>query len=442
LGSDPAFFGGHAGAGIIGIDPDYGNRILRVTDGNTLTQIPGSSFNTGASAEKNVTSYDETVFLFHAQGNALCLAQFDKDEFQATFHGCYRDAGSGGGADFGYTQADNMAFFNYYREKLYRFRIDPATWQLSAELLFDPDGPNCLNGQIAANHWSVHDHALSSDDQTLIAAIGPEQDADPYFVIWNAAMGCAWLNSSSWQVSKGWNTGLQDPVSILWLGGIAPTLPGGIHNAQVDRSGQYGVLTVNHDGLSQKMFWTIGTNQVDATCKQCTSHWACDYGVCFWDLERQTAYDMGQRLIGSSSAMADMDTAESVGEWFSDEHVSHANAEPGEKNIYLVAWQPGRGGSTVTQVWGDEITGINWDGSKRTVRFNKNWNSGFGFWANARCPISRHGNYAICGSDYQMANLDKGFGNGRNQDSCDHNEKIGISGTNGCRTDLLLFELK
>jgi hypothetical protein len=442
LGSNPAFFGGHSGAGIIGVDPAYGNRILRVTDGNTRVQALGTSFNTSASAEKNVTSYDESLFLFHDQKNAVCIEQFEKDTFQATLRGCFSNTGKGGGADFGYTQANNLAFFNYYKQKFYRFQIDPATWKLTPQLLFDPDAPNCLNGQIAANHWSIHDHALSSDDQTAIASIGPQQDADPYFVIWNAQTGCEWLNVKTWQVSNGWDTGLENPTAITWAGGIAATTPGGIHNAQIDRSGLFGILAVHQDGLGHKLFWSIGTNQVDATCKQCVSHWACDYGACLWKLGHKSGYDMGERIMGSSIITEDMNIASVLGDWSNDEHVSHANAEPGEKNIYLVAWQPGHGGSTVTGAWGDEITGVNWDGTQRTVRFNKHWNSGYGFWATARCSISRHGNYAICGSDYQMANLDKGFGNGSNEDTCDHLLKPSIIGTNGCRTDILIFELR
>lgn len=50
LGSDPLYYGGHSGAGVIAVDPAYGNPILRVTDGNLKS---GESFNTGDSAEKN-----------------------------------------------------------------------------------------------------------------------------------------------------------------------------------------------------------------------------------------------------------------------------------------------------------------------------------------------------------------------------------------------------
>ena len=79
----------------------------------------------------------------------------------------------------------------------------------------------------------------------------------------------------------------------------------------------------------------------------------------------------------------------------------------------------------------------------RTIRFNKNWSSGYGgFNGSARCSISRQGHYAICDSDLQMYNLDKGFGNGFNQDTCDHNLMAAQIRTNGCRTDILLFELR
>lgn len=445
LGNNPRYWGGHTGAGKVGIDPAYGNPILRATDG---TMLHGESFNTGSSAEKNSWSYDESMFVGHNENGQLCLFQFDRTAFQATFKGCSQGYGRGGGADFGYTQADNGAFYNYYHNLFYRFVVDTKTWAITADPsfnggkgFFDPDSADCLDGQIAANGWFVHDHALSSDDNTEIAAVGPQQDDDIYFVVWNASKGCRWLNTKTWQASQGWNTGLKSPVDIEWADGIKPTEAGGIHNAQIDRSGAFGILAVHHTGLNRKMFWTLDSNKVDATCKKCVSHWACDYAVCFWDFTHQTSYDMQSLAIGSYNPQSDMDTRAALQQWNTDEHLSHANALPGEKTLYLAAWQTKRG-HPVNKVWANEITGISWDGTQRTVRFNKHWNSGFGgFWGSSRCGISHLGHYALCSSDYQMSNLDRGFGNGRNQDTCDHKKRAAKKGTNSCRTDLLVFQL-
>jgi hypothetical protein len=258
------------------------------------------------------------------------------------------------------------------------------------------------------------------------------------------------MNVQTWEVSQGWNTGLSNPVKIAWGSGTAPLKPGGVHNVKLDRSGQYGVLTINGTSLGHKVFWGIGSNQVNDTCVQCASHWACDYGVCFWRIGgSESGYLMRDLAIPevfttnmrSTVANKDMDVSCANGQWRDDEHASHANAEPGVKNIYLVGFQPNFGGSTVQTVWDDEIVGVNWDGSQRTIRFNKTWTSGYQFQSTARCPISRHGNYALCSSDYQMYNLDKGFGSGKNQDTCDHTLPQG-RGTNGCRVDVLLFELR
>jgi hypothetical protein len=445
LGNNPSFYGGHTGAGKVAVDPAYGNAILRVTDG---TMLQGESFNTGSSAEKNPWSYDETMFIGHNERAQLCLFQFDQNAFQSSFKGCFLNLGKGGGADFGYTQADNGVFYNYSHNQFYRFVIDKSNWTIAADPAFnhgkgsfDPDGPECLDGQMAANKWVVGDHALSSDDNTEIAAIGPQQDADVYFVAWNAAKGCSWLNVTTWQVSQGWNTGRKNPVNIDWQDGVEPTQPGGIHNAQIDRSGVFGILAVHHTGLNRKMFWTIGTNHVDGTCHKCISHWACDFGVCFWDYQKKTSYDMQSQPIGSLLSEPDMDSMAAIEQWHADEHLSHANAEQGAKNMYLAAWQT-KHSASVNQVWEGEITGISWDGSQRTVRFNKHWNSGFGgFWGSARCGISHLGHYALCASDYEMNNLDKGFGNGRNQDHCDHTLNAAHKDTNSCRTDLLVFQL-
>lgn len=447
LGSNKAYYGGHLGAGTVAIDPAYGNRILRVTDANTETELAGRSFNTSSSAEQNVTSYDETMFLAHDEGGRLCLFHFDAADYQAVYDGCTADF-DGDGAEFGYTQADNYAIYTFVGTKLKRLIVDPTTWQIQADPgfngglgSFDPDDADCLDGQIATNHWYVHDRALSSDDQTVIAAVGPAQDLDPYVVVWSASRGCEWLNVQTWQVSQGWNTGLSNPQDIRWLSGAGPTRPGGLHNVQLDRSGTFGVLTINGTSLLNKVFWTLGSNVVDDRCDRCISHWACDFGSCLWDYQYLTTFDMRSLTIGSADFVQEMDNTAAHGKWQDDEHVSHANAESGTKNIYLVGWQP-EGASTVQSVWDDEITGVNWDGSMRTVRFAKNWNSGFSFWATARCQISRQGHYAICGSDYQMYNLDLGFGNGLNEDTCDHTLQAGMVGTNACRTDVLLFELR
>ncbi len=447
LGSDPNFYGGHKGAGMVAKDPDYGNRILRVTDGLTHPTLPGISFNTPASAEKNITSYDETLFILRAEGSQACLFQFDKVNFRATLRSCNLSIG-GAGAEFGYTAANNDAVYNWVGGRMYRFVIDRTNWTASADPkfngtgYFDADSPQCLAGQIAANRWRVHDHAMSSDDQTAIAAIGVGQDKDQYYVVWNAAKGCQWLDVKNWQVSRGWNTGMSSPVKISWKSGPASYAnTGGAHNAQIDRSGAYGVLTVNGAKIGHKLFWTIGTNIVDDSCINCASHWACDYGICFWNQQKGSGYSMSSAPIGATAMTLNMNNVPAMGMLAAGEHSSHANASPGAKNPYLVSWDTNL--NAVHQIWQNELTGVNWDGSQRTIRFNKVWNSGkSGFWSTSRCPISRQGNYALCGSDYQFLNMDLGFGNGLNQDTCDHTRNAGRRGTNSCRTDVLLFELK
>lgn len=451
LSANPAYYGGHLGAGLVAVDPAYKNRILRVTDALTDPTRPGESFATGSSAEKNVTSFDESLFFVHNETGGVCLFQFQAATFGATYRGCFHNVGSD--VDFGYTAADAHAFYSYYQRKLYRFVIDTTNWTIAPDAsfnhgvgFFDPDSANCLDGQIAKNHWYVGGTALSSDDSTLITDVGPVQNNNPYYVVWNATSGCQWMNVERWQVSKGWNTGPSNPVSISWKSGSAPNIPGGIHNAQIDRSGTFGVLTIHHvPTLVHKLFWTIGTNQVDDTCVHCMSHWASDFGVAFWDMGEQahTSYNLVSQEIGKLQPVQNTDTSAVQGEWGNDVHMSHANAEEGEKRVYLASYQPGKGGSEVNQVWEDEIVGANWDGSQRTIRFNKSWGSGFGgFNGSVRCSISRQGNYAICDSDYQMYNLDKGFGSGNNYDTCDHNLDAAHKGTNGCRTDVLLFELR
>jgi hypothetical protein len=451
LGSDLNYYGGHVGAGVVAIDPAYGNRILRVTDGSTDTSNPGMTFGTSWSPEANLISSDESLFFVTNEGNTPCLFQFDPNAFQAAFHGCHHHSGAGN-LQFGYTSADASTFYNYNGLYLYRFVIDRSTWGISPDAAFnqgqgyfDPDGPQCLSGELAAGgQWYVQDTSLSSDDSTFIAEMGPQQDADPYVVVWNASKGCRWMNVVTWEVSAGWNTGLSNPVKISWVSGTTPKFPGGLHNVELDRSGQYAVLTINGTSLPSKVFWDVDTNVVNDTCVHCWSHWACDFGVCFWSFgPSDRGFEMRDLTIAPSTDMSSMmgnrDTpliSSTVG-WVIDEHVAHQNAVSGQTIPYLVEVSQDSGAFTVGHVWEDELIAVNWDGSMRTVRFNKTWSSGF-----AGCPISRLGHFAICGSDYQMYNIDRGFGSGLNLDTCDHTLLTGGRGTTACRHDVLLFELR
>src|SRR5262249_28101246 len=147
-----------------------------------------------------------------------------------------------------------------------------------------------------------------------------------------------------------------------------PALAGGVHNVQLDRSGTFGVLTINQTTLGHKVFWEFGTNTINDSCKRCISHWACDFGVCLWDLQHQTTYDMqlleipGDRtslpglramnktalLRSSAGPVPAMDTTSALGQWEDDEHASHANASQNATNIFLVSWQPNIGRAIVT----------------------------------------------------------------------------------------------
>ncbi len=451
LGSDPNYYGGHSGAGTVVLDPAYGNRILRVTDGNTEAADPGMSFGTSWSAEANLISSDESLFFVTTEGNAPCLFYFDPIAFQATFHGCRNHIGAGN-LQFGYTPEDASAFYNYSGPYLYRFVIDRTTFGISRDPAFnqgqgyfDPDGPQCLDGRLAAeNQWYVQDTSLSSDDSTFVAMMGPEQDVDPYVVVWNASKGCRWMNVKKWEVSAGWNTGLSNPIPISWVSGAAPTWPGGMHNVELDRSGQYAVLAINGTSLTSKVFWDVDSNVVNDTCTQCWSHWACDFAVCFWAFgppgKAPVMRDLAILPFTDMTSMMghrDLPVTPSTSSPGSDEHAAHQNASTTQKTPYLleVSWDSGE--FSVQGLWDDELIAVNWDGSKRTVRFNKTWSSGF-----AGCPISRLGHYAICSSDYQMYNKNKGFGSGLNQDTCDTNVTVGGRGTDSCRRDVLLFELR
>jgi PKD repeat protein len=440
LGLNSAYLGGYEGAGLTASVSDYGNnRVHRVTDGLSESTFAGASFAVGSSAEKNISSYDETIFVVHGYNGRLCFYSWNASAFASTQIMCTTAAGSDG--DFGYASADNGYYFGWYQAKLYRFQIGLAGTVTADPTFnnglgyFDPDNAECLNGKIAANKWYTGDSALSSDDSTDIVAVGPEQDEDPYFVVWNATKGCFWMNVKTWEVSNGWNAGQSNSIPIAFKSGVTPPGTGGVHNAQLDRSGETGILTINGTTLPYKVFWTMGTNAVDDTCVTCQSHWASDFGMSFWEVKQlfqQLTFGVDTFTPDSMALPDDYDT-----------HVSHANASPTIMYPYLVSLDPGAASYfSVAAPYQDELVGVTFNGGSTALyRFNKTFTGSNSFNSSARCSISRQGNYALCASDYQMYNEGLGFGNGYNQNTCDPSLATGLINTDGCRTDVLLFEL-
>src|SRR3989454_11518247 len=70
-------------AGSVFDDPDFGSRIVRVTDGNTGTQLgggfPGVSFATDSSSEQNTWNKSATRFYAVTEGGRAVLFGFDPE---------------------------------------------------------------------------------------------------------------------------------------------------------------------------------------------------------------------------------------------------------------------------------------------------------------------------------------------------------------------------
>jgi hypothetical protein len=425
------------GANTIVTDPDFGNRIVRITDWNTDPglQAANRSFVSAASgsADENLWNLDSTMFVLQDLGAFTYPYTFDASTLQAKH--MYLSSSSQGGMKLAgsgiwsrvdpnvmYTPGDSGTVISKYD---FSDRTNPP----SPQPVYDfTSSRNCLPASFTPT-WKSKGGVSAGD-----AAFGMGfsntgvQDTGTYAVAYKVGSGCTVLNTQTGQVWGDWGAKGSINIADRWL----------IHNVKMSKDGNWLIIAPSGCLMSNcsegPYFWQIGTTNV-SSCgdgksggQRCSGHWTEGYS--HWI----NNYDGGRyvsRPLSDPTAFNELTTVfpPGVGNPL-DQHASWNNADPSDSlPFFLSYWSlttpfPGP--------WYNEIVGEAPDGSGKVWRFAHNFVTGksqifttlYGIGS-----VSQDGRFFIFSSDW-MGNL----GSQSGSPTC----SIGVD----CRGDVFVLELR
>jgi hypothetical protein len=361
------------GANTVVTDPDFGNRVVRITDWNTDPgQQPSNRSYVSASsgsADENLWNVDSTLFIVQSLGDSGYPFTFDPSTMQASRMYVASSPSTGGlklPSGGMWSRADANMLYVANNASIFRYDFSDRNNPPSPQLVFDfTSSRACLPAGFDVTWQSKG--GVSAGDTVFGMAYSStgDQGTGIYAVAYKVGSGCTILNTQTGQVTGDW--GATGPIDIKdrWT----------IHNAKLSKDGNW--LIVAPQGCTSSScsqgpyFWQIGTTHV-SSCgdgktggQRCGGHWTEGYS--HW----MNNNDNGKQVIRPLSQPTAFDELTSTlppGIRVPlDEHASWNNADPADSlPFFLTYWSPI---TPFPAAWYNEITGVAPDRSGRVWRF-------------------------------------------------------------------------
>ena len=434
LPQTPPSVGNLIGANTIVVDPDFHNRIVRITDARTnpnpifvnRTFVSSSS----GSADDNLWNLDSTLFLVMDTGSNGYPFSFNPSTMQASRMYVSNFPSTNGlmvPSSGIWSRVDPTLLYTFSGTSISKYNFSDRTKPPTAEPVFKfTSSTNCLPSQFTST-WSSNG-GVSADDKTFGAAFSNSgnQGTGTYAVAYRVGSGCTMLNTQTGQVSGDW--GVKGTINIpdRWT----------IHNVKLAKDGNWLIIVPTNCTAAPcsagPYYWQIGTTNV-TSCGQgglCSGHWTEGYS--HWVNCNNSP--MANQVIRSFAVAA---SARSVGNDLPsgivgplDQHQSWNNVDPMDSVPFFSSTWSNR--KPFPAPWYNEIIAVAADGSGKTWRFAHTFitgNSQIFSTQYAIGTVSQDGRFFIFSSDW-MGRLGSESGTA----SC-------AIGTN-CRGDVFVVELK
>ena len=432
--STPPNVGTLTGMNTIVADPDFGNRIVRITDANTDPSpvYKNRTYETAASgsADDNLWNTDSTLFIVQDTGTNGVPFTFNPSTFQAgRLYTANFPATNGMKLPDGgiWSRVNSQVLYEFPNTAIGKYDFTNRTTPPSMQTVFDfTTGTQCLPSGYTAT-WQAMG-GVSGDDTVIGMAYSNAggQETGVNVVAYKAGSGCSALNTATGQVTGDWGASgtVNSPDRFT------------IHNLKMSKDGNWLIITSNvcTSGTCavNPYFWQIGTTNLEncgigGSCgghyTEGYTHWVNNYGSPWASQQIRTFSD--PTAVGAISQ-----NYPSTSDWTMDQHQSWNNVQPGD-TLPLFSTTATSTTPFVTP-WENEIIGIAADGSSKTWRFAHNfitkrslnfsttWGIG---------TVSQDGKFFIFSSDW-MGSLGSESGAG----SC----TLGSD----CRGDVFVVELK
>lgn len=350
-------------------DPDFGSKIVRVTDQTSNFTYPGGYLRTEGSGSSNMWSADTSKFYVIGQGGSTLAYSFDP----LTMHvGSLSGANTGQalhvplrpGGSFSFTNSDliyGTTNSNPLSISSYKF----STGVVSTVLDTTTCGvqPSLVPGK---QTLSDDDVTPSLDDTRLsISEGGPSFGTDMFVIVYDKTLGCRWYNTQTGEIGGKW--GASGHATIL--GGYL------IAHARLSRSGNYVQIWVNHSGW---YVWNVATLNV-THCVLLSSLGCGGYiGVGYDDIVNVPGTTDGMNIVKRSLANIDQVTPlvwplTAPHYWGQDRHFTWSNVDVHDSTPVCASSYYYKDDGNITQPFEGEIFCIETDGIASTIwRFAHN----------------------------------------------------------------------
>jgi hypothetical protein len=419
------------GANTIVTDPDFGNRIVRITDANTNPDLTfkNRSYVSSASgsADDNLWNIDSTLFVVQDTGANSFPFTFNPSTLQAARMYVSSFPATSGlklGVSGDWSRVNPNVFYTSSGTAISKYDFTDRSNPPSPQPVYDfTSSSKCLPAGFTET-WNTRG-GVSGDDTVFGMAYSNRgsQGTGVYAVAYKVGSGCSILNTQTGQVGGDWGTKGTINIADRWT----------IHNAKLSKDGNW-LIMVSETCTSTNCsvgpyFWQIGTTNV-GSCGQgphCTGHWT--EGYTHWINNNQVG-NQESRPLSDPAAVTDLTPILTIPELsILDEHASWNNADPGDSLPFIVSFWSSV--SPFPAAWYNEITGVAPDGSGKVWRFSHSFITSKSQVFNAYYGIgsvSQDGKFFLMSSDW-MGTL----GSESGTSSC----TIGKD----CRSDAFVVEL-
>jgi hypothetical protein len=365
--------GNLTGANRVVIDPDFGNRIARITDWNTDPVLPaiGRSFVSAASgsSNENLWNLNSTLLIISNTGASSYPLTFNPSTMQAARMYVSSYPATGGlrlAGDGDWSHVDPNVVYTYGGTAIDKYDLSDRTNPPSPQLVFDfTSSPHCLPAGFQAT-WMARG-GVSAGDAVFGVSYSNSggQGTGVYVAAYKAGSGCTLVNTQTGRVTGDWGAS----------GTIAIPDRFTIHSARLSRDGQWMIITRTNCTSSNcqvgPYFWQIGTtNMIPCQAgENCSGH--STEGYSHWVNNMGPGNQLMRSLAQPATAWEITGVLPPGIAAPLDEHPSWNNADPADSlPIFMSSWSQT---TPFPAAWYNEITAVAADGSGKVWRFAHNF---------------------------------------------------------------------
>jgi hypothetical protein len=370
-------------AGSVIRDPNYGNRILRVSDENTVSQNPGAVCTTPAAALQNTWNVTSTYFTVICNSDVWAF-QFDPQRFTArpardhTLRLKASPAFSFNDPDLIYgigTEPDDRKIMEYnFRTRKYRTVLDCSKLVKKWE-----GGPGALT--------------VSANDR-IATIFGGMQDTFHYVLVYDMRTRTSTLLDTHTATVDGKPTGFH----MGW----------GIHLVNIDKSGRYVIISKGDGSKAPNLVvWDTETNKFATVSAMPGGHYSAGYGYMVngngWypHWAQWLLRSLEPDKLGTFAKLIVPDIGDDYGG--REEHSSWANAKPDDWAPVFVAVTRHSDAKNPLEPWDDELIAIGTNKDHPVVYRFANHRCRFDgyFWDTPRAIVSQDGRFVVFTSNWE-----------------------------------------